>query len=195
MLTRGRLLETLPCRQHWVGVIGSRRASPPELAMARQLGSRLARQGRVVASGLALGIDGAAHEGALSVPDGCTVAILSTAPGFTEPIHPIAHWPLAERIAAHGALIHPFDAPAQSQEQRIHRLLERNLLLAQWVSTLVVVADQEPIGGGSRWAAGEAQQEGIPVFRLDSQGVFHRAPRVLPSMVNWDIECPALRGQ
>ena len=91
--------------------------------MARQIGATLARQGRVVVSGLALGIDGAVHEGALSVPDGLTVAIVSTAPMSVEPIYPPAHQLLADRIMARGALVHPFSSPAQSRGQRIRRLL------------------------------------------------------------------------
>ena len=189
MTTEGRSMHQLPDASQWVGVIGSRKASPSEVAMARQLGARLAGQGRVVVSGLALGIDGAAHEGALSVPGGLTVAILSTAPRFTEVVHPIAHWALAERVVAQGALLHPFTTPADSPAQRRHRFLERDRLLAMLVSTIVVVADVEPISGGTRWAAGAGLQRGIPVFRLDSHGVFHKNPVVRPSRVDWDVEC------
>lgn len=194
VVTQGLSLQDLPDRTQWVGVIGSRRASSSELAMARQLGATIARQGRVVVSGLALGIDGAAHDGALSVPEGLTVAILSTAPSSVEPLYPPAHRPLADRISARGALVHPFSSPAASQEQRIHRLLERDLLLAQWVSAIVVVSDREPIDGGSRWAAGAGLRRGIPVFRLDSHGRYHRSPAVLPSVVTWDVECANLLG-
>ncbi|NMP24502.1 DNA-processing protein DprA [Sulfobacillus harzensis] len=192
MMTQGRLLAQLPEPVHWVGVIGSRRATPSELAVARHLGATLARRGRVVVSGLALGIDGAAHEGALSVPEGLTVAIVSTAPPPIEPLYPSAHQSLADRIVTQGAIVHPFSTPAQSQAQRIHRLLERDLLLAQWVSLIIVVADHEPISGGSRWAVGAALKRGIPVFRLDSQGVFHQSPVTDPWCVDWSIECSEL---
>lgn len=178
----------LPEVSRWVGVVGSRHATPAEMTMARHLGTRLAQQGRLVVSGLALGIDGAAHDGALSIPNGQTIAIVSTAP--MEPIYPPEHAHLARRITERGALVHPFSHPAGSPEQRRHRLLERDLLLAQWVSALVVVADAEPIGGGTRWAVGAALQRGIPVFRLDHHGVFHPQPAARPSRVTWTLESP-----
>ena len=180
-------LAQWPDRAQWVGVIGSRQASAAERAMAHQFGVLCARQGRVVVSGLALGIDGAAHAGALSVPEGRTIAIVSTAPA--ERIYPPQHQDLAHRIRTQGTIWHPFTTLATSSAQRIHRLLERDLLLAQQVSVIVVVADREPIGGGSRWAVREGERRGIPVFRLDSQGHFHKNPLALDCAVTWDLEC------
>lgn len=184
-------LAQLPDRAQWVGVIGSRQASATEKAMAHPFGATCARQGRVVVSGLALGIDSAAHTGALSVPNGRTIAIVSTAP--TERIYPPQHQDLAGRIRAQGAIWHPFTTLATTSAQRIHRLLERDLLLAHQVSVIVVVADREPIGGGSRWAVLEGERRGIPLFRLDSQGHFHPNPRAMDCSVNWDLECPEIR--
>ena len=185
-------LHRLPVSSHWVGVIGSRQASAAETAMAHQCGATLARQGRVVVSGLALGIDGAAHAGALSVPAGRTIAIVSTAP--TEPLYPPQHQDLAARIRVQGAIWHPFTTPATTSAQRLHRLLERDLLLAHQVAVIVVVADREPIGGGSRWAVLAGERRGIPVFRLDSQGHFHPNPRAMECAVTWDLECPEIRA-
>lgn len=181
----------LPDTTQWVGVIGSRQASLGLRVQAFHLGATLACQGRVVVSGLALGVDGSAHAGALSIPEGLTVAILSTAP--TEPVYPRAHTYLAVRIPNRGALVHPFTGPAVTPLQRTRRFLERDILLGRLVAALVVVADTEPITGGSRWATAEALRRGIPVFRLDAAGRFHAQPRVLPAVCDWDPECSLLQ--
>ncbi|MBP7669079.1 MAG: DNA-protecting protein DprA [Candidatus Eisenbacteria bacterium] len=84
-----------------VAVVGARAASPAGLEIARSLGWDLARAGVVVVSGMARGIDAAAHEGAL-LAGGWTVAILGCG---IEVCYPPEHEPLAKRIAAHGAVI------------------------------------------------------------------------------------------
>ena len=61
-----------------VAVIGSRRATPRGLATAHEFGAGLAAQGVTVVSGLARGIDSAAHRGALTVPGGRTIAVLGS---------------------------------------------------------------------------------------------------------------------
>lgn len=87
-----------------VGVVGSRRATAAGTALARRLGADLARSGAVVVSGLAHGIDAAAHEGALAA-GGCTVAVLGC--GVDVP-YPRRNRALARRIAEHGALLSEF---------------------------------------------------------------------------------------
>src|SRR5256886_6086692 len=77
-----------------VAIVGSRRPSPYGEAVAEQLGLELARAGVVVISGLALGIDAAAHRGALN-GGGVTVAVMGTG---VDVIYPAAHSVLAEAI-------------------------------------------------------------------------------------------------
>src|SRR6266446_9469204 len=79
-------------------IVGSRRPSPYGEAVAEQLGLELARSGVVVVSGLALGIDAAAHRGALN-GGGVTVAVMGTG---VDLIYPAAHSVLAEDILASG---------------------------------------------------------------------------------------------
>ncbi len=87
-----------------VAVVGSRRATAAGLAFARDLAADLTRRGAVVVSGLAHGIDAAAHEGALAA-GGCTVAVLGC--GVDVP-YPRRNRTLAARIAGGGALLSEF---------------------------------------------------------------------------------------
>jgi DNA processing protein len=96
--TRGRA-ESL--RGPMVAVVGSRAASPYALQVARKLGADLARRQVTVVSGMARGVDSAAHEGALD-GGGATVAVFGCG---VDVIYPPEHARLAERIRASGALI------------------------------------------------------------------------------------------
>ncbi|WP_134625203.1 DNA-processing protein DprA, partial [Pseudomonas aeruginosa] len=100
--------ETLEWPQ--LAMVGSRRASPAGLGTARSFARSLAQGGFAITSGLALGIDGAAHEGALEA-GGATVAVLGT--GLRR-LYPRCHEALARRIVeGGGALVSelPLDSP------------------------------------------------------------------------------------
>jgi len=84
-----------------VAVVGSRNATPAGLENAWLFSRELAKSGIAINSGLALGIDGAAHKGALDV-DGITVAVLGTG---VDRIYPRGHQALAEQIVANGGAI------------------------------------------------------------------------------------------
>lgn len=117
-----------------VAVVGSRRPSPYGEAVAEQLGLELARAGVVVISGLALGIDAAAHRGALN-GGGVTVAVLGTG---VDVIYPAAHGILAEAIlAGGGALVSQFP---DGTSPRRHNFPARNHTMAA-LSDLVVVVE------------------------------------------------------
>lgn len=87
-----------------VAIVGSRNASVDGRQIARQFATELAQSGLVVTSGLALGIDGYAHDGALQA-QGQTVAVLGS--GLAQ-VYPKQHQGLAERIIAQGALVSEF---------------------------------------------------------------------------------------
>ncbi|MGH8930532.1 MAG: DNA-processing protein DprA [Egibacteraceae bacterium] len=93
-----------------VAVVGTRQASEEGRAQARALASGLAAQGVTVLSGLARGIDTAAHEGVLAA-GGRTVAVLGA--GIRQPIYPAENRELARRVLDQGALVSQFwpDAP------------------------------------------------------------------------------------
>ena len=106
LFLRGRSDEALArlAEDPVVAVVGSRRATAAGLALAHRLGADLARRGAVVVSGLAHGIDAAAHEGALAA-GGCTVAVLGC--GVDVP-YPRRNRGLARRVADAGALVSEF---------------------------------------------------------------------------------------
>jgi DNA processing protein len=84
-----------------VAIVGSRAGSPYALAVAEKLAADLAQRGVVVVSGLARGVDSAAHRGALSA-NGLTIAVLGCGADL---VYPAEHRGLAREIAASGAVI------------------------------------------------------------------------------------------
>lgn len=118
---------------HRVAIVGSRRPSPYGEAAAEQLAADLARAGVVVISGLALGIDAAAHRGALN-GGGITVAVMGTG---VDVVYPAAHSRLAEEIlAGGGALVSQF--PPGTAPRR-HHFPARNWTMAALSDAVVVV--------------------------------------------------------
>lgn len=85
-----------------IAVIGSRECTPQGQRLARDFARELAAAGLVVTSGMARGIDGAAHEGALAASQGTTIAVVATGP---DRIYPGEHRRLAHRIADHGLVV------------------------------------------------------------------------------------------
>jgi DNA processing protein len=117
-----------------VAIVGSRRPSPYGEAVAETLGGDLAGAGLVVVSGLALGVDGAAHRGALEA-GGATVAVLGTG---VDVIYPSQHAELARRILdGGGALVSQF---ADGTAPRRQNFPARNWTMAA-LSDLVVVVE------------------------------------------------------
>jgi DNA processing protein len=129
-----------------VALVGSRAASPYGLAQARRLAGDLASLGVVVVSGLARGIDAAAHEGALE-RQGTTVAVL---PGGLDAVTPRHHADLARRVARRGALV----SECASGEPRWRgAFVTRNRLIAALADATVVVEAAETSGALSTAAA------------------------------------------
>ena len=123
-----------------VAIVGSRRPSPYGEAVAEQLASDLARAGVVVISGLALGIDAAAHRGSLS-GGGATIAVMGTG---VDIVYPASHCRLAEEIlAAGGALVSQFP---DGTPPRRHNFPARNWTIAALSDVVVVVEAAEGSG-------------------------------------------------
>jgi DNA processing protein len=123
-----------------VAVVGGRRASPLRRAAARSLGAGLARAGWCVVSGGAVGVDAAAHAGALDA-GGRTVVVLGC--GLDVP-YPRANTGLFARVRAAGGTLaseHPPGAPP-----RAAHFLPRNRLIAALAAAVVVVEAAEDSG-------------------------------------------------
>jgi DNA processing protein len=115
-----------------VAVVGSRKATPYGCQVARLLGEELARSGVVVVSGMARGVDAAAHRGAVEI-GGASWAVWGTGP---DRIYPREHAKLAEILAERGALITEY--PPGTPPRR-HHFPERNRILAGLAQAVVVV--------------------------------------------------------
>jgi DNA processing protein len=123
-----------------VAVVGSRAATPVGLAFARTLSSDLARAGVTVVSGLARGIDAAAHLGALEA-GGRTVAVLGSGLGR---VYPRENQELGARIArGGGAVVSEFPLDAAPWKGNFPR---RNRVIAGWGRAVVVVEAGEKSG-------------------------------------------------
>ncbi len=115
-----------------VALVGSRAASPLGLAFARRLADELAAAGLVVVSGLARGIDAAAHRGALDAR-GRTVAVLGSG---LDRLYPPEHAELAAQVQGIGAVVSEFPLGTPPAKPHFPR---RNRVIAGWVRAVVVV--------------------------------------------------------
>lgn len=139
-----------------IAIVGSRNPTPQGQRVTGELASRLAAWGLVVTSGLAVGVDGAAHWGALQT--GRTIAVLGTGP---DQVYPARHRDLARRVAACGALVSeypPGEAPRARNFPRRNRLISGLAL-----GTLVTEA---ALQSGSLITARHALEQGREVLAV-----------------------------
>ncbi|WP_420812916.1 DNA-processing protein DprA [Macromonas bipunctata] len=142
---------------HRVAMVGSRNPTPQGAENAHQFAQALAQAGVCVVSGLALGVDGAAHQGALD-GGGTTLAVVGTG---LDRVYPKKHLALAHRIAEHGALLseYPLGTPPLSAN-----FPKRNRIIAGLShGTLVVEA---ALQSGSLITARLASEQGREVFAI-----------------------------
>ena len=144
-----------------IAVVGSRNPTPQGLANARQFARSFAQAGLSVVSGLALGVDGAAHEGALEgAPAGqlATVAVLGTG---LDQVYPHRHLDLAQRIARRGLLISEFPLGTPPLAPNFPK---RNRIIAALSEGTVVV--EAALRSGSLITARLALEQGRDVFAI-----------------------------
>jgi DNA processing protein len=150
-------LDVLDARR--VGIVGTRNATQRGRETAAKFGFELAENGVVVISGLARGIDGAAHRGALAASSGAAVVGV-VGNGLDRP-YPKQHASLWSEVAARGALISEWP-PGTAPDA--FRFPLRNRILAALVEVLVVVESRER--GGSLITAREALARQVEVMAV-----------------------------
>lgn len=141
-----------------IAIIGTRNPSPTGRDTARAFAQELATAGFVITSGLAYGIDGISHEGALETEHGLTVAIAGTG---LDRVYPARHRDLAHRIVERGALVSeypPGTPPLPANFPRRNRIIS-----GLSVGALVVEA---AINSGSLITARLALEQGREVFAV-----------------------------
>jgi DNA processing protein len=144
-----------------IAVVGSRNPTPQGQANAQQFGRSLAQAGLTVVSGLALGIDGAAHEGALEGAAPGQLATIAVVGTGLDSVYPRQHEALAGRIAQRGLLISEYPlgtAPLSANFPRRNRIISG---LSE--GTLVVEA---AVRSGSLITARMAIEQGKDVFAV-----------------------------
>jgi DNA processing protein len=147
---------------HWlnhpsIAMVGSRSATPQGEKNAEDFAESLCEQGLCVVSGMALGIDGAAHRGALKA-NGATIAVVGTG---LDIVYPARHRDLAHKIAERGLIISEFPLGTPSKAQNFPR---RNRVISGLsLGCLVVEAN---IDSGSLITARLATEQGREVFAI-----------------------------
>ncbi len=151
---KGRL-DLLQARA--VAIVGSRSATPQGIDDARRFAHALSEAGLAIVSGLALGIDGAAHRGGLSGPGG-TIAVIGTGADL---VYPPLHHALAHEIALNGTIVSewPLGTPA-----RPANFPQRNRLIAGLTSGVLIV--EAAMRSGSLITARLANEMGRDVFAI-----------------------------
>ena len=140
-----------------LAIVGSRNPTPQGEANARQFAKAFAEQGLCIVSGLALGVDGAAHDGAL-LGGGTTIAVVGTG---LDRVYPKKHLGLAHRIAANGLIISEF--PIGTPPINLNFPKRNRIISGLSVGTLVVEA---ALKSGSLITARLANEQGKEVFAI-----------------------------
>ena len=154
-------MDALVCEQR-LAVVGSRKASPTGQDIARDFSAELAASGFVITSGLALGVDGAAHLGALSVEPDLnqfpTIAVVATG---IDLCYPSRHMELKEKICERGAVVSEFPLGTHPKKENFPR---RNRIISGLARGVLVVEAEEK--SGSLITARYALEQNREVFAV-----------------------------
>ena len=159
MLYRMGRLGAMPERA--LAIVGSRNATPQGLQNARNFARAFAEAGVTVVSGMALGIDGAAHEGALEGAAADTVATIAVVGTGLDRVYPRQHQDLAHRIAGRGMIVSEYALGMPPLPENFPR--RNRLIAALSQGTLVVEA---ALQSGSLITARLAAEQGREVFAI-----------------------------
>ena len=145
-----------------IAMVGSRNPTPQGLATAHAFAKAFTQAGLVVVSGLAIGIDGAAHEGAMegqqASDEGSTIAVIGTG---LDRVYPSKHLDLAHRIVQHGLMVSEF--PLGTPPLPANFPKRNRIISALSLGTLVVEA---AVKSGSLITARLANEQGKEVFAI-----------------------------
>jgi DNA processing protein len=155
LLAEGRRPDALDAPR--VAIVGTRSATPHGIADARELAATLAEAGVTIVSGLAIGIDGAAHEGALAA-GGLTIGVVATG---LDVVYPRRHRALYRDVRAHGLVL---GETGYGIGPTPARFPVRNRVIAALADIVVVVEATER--GGARITAEHALRYDRAVFAV-----------------------------
>jgi len=157
LFVRGKMLEPdQPC----VAIVGTRRATPYGIRMAEKFGRELAARGVAVVSGLAAGVDTAAHRGALNA-GGTTIAVLGCG---VDVVYPQQNETLMNDIVKHGSVVSQF--PMGTKPSPGHFPYRNRIISGMCAGTLVIEA---PLSSGALITARQAAEQGREVFAIPGQ--------------------------
>ena len=157
LFLRGELHEA---DQHCVAVVGTRRPTPYGVRMAEKLAGELAARGITVISGMAAGIDAAAHRGALEA-GGRTIAVFGNG---VDVVYPPQHAELMDRITQHGCVISEFEMGTKPVAGNFPH---RNRIISGMTLGAVIV--EAPSKSGALITARRAADQGREVFAVPGQ--------------------------
>jgi DNA processing protein len=173
-----------PADQWAIAVVGTRRATAYGREVTRSLVSDLARSGVTIVSGLARGIDAAAHQAALEA-GGRTLAVLGHGIDF---VYPPEHRQLAEQIIEHGALV--TDYPVGTPPEGGNFPPRNRIISGLSLGVLVVEGD---VSSGAHITADFAAEQGRDVFAVPGN-ILQRASR-LPNTLIQQGATPVLSAE
>jgi len=151
-------IGNLTClQQATISMVGSRNATPQGEKNAESFAQAMCQQGLCVVSGMALGIDGAAHRGAIK-STGATIAVVGTG---LDIVYPAKHRDLAHQIAERGLILSEFPLGTPSKAQNFPR---RNRIISGLSTGCLVV--EANINSGSLITARLAAEQGREVFAI-----------------------------
>ncbi|MBI4557491.1 MAG: DNA-protecting protein DprA [Candidatus Hydrogenedentes bacterium] len=157
LFVRGDLREE---DQNCVAIVGTRRASPYGIRMAEKFGRELGARGITVVSGMATGIDAAAHRGAIE-GGGRTIAVLGNG---VDVVYPPQNEALMAEIIQHGCVLSQF--PMGTRPARGHFPYRNRIISGLSLGTLIVEA---PHDSGALITARQAAEQGREVFAIPGQ--------------------------